>query len=58
MRASDGRFPADRAVYGLEYHNAWLERASHTIFDGNYFGTPAFNPRAGSILGPATGTPA
>ncbi|MES2443428.1 MAG: TonB-dependent receptor [Pseudomonadota bacterium] len=40
------------------YHNAWLERASHVVFDGNYFGTPAFNPRSGSILGPATGTPA
>jgi TonB-dependent receptor len=40
------------------YKNAWLERASHVILDGNYFGTPAFNPRTGSILGPADGTPA
>jgi TonB-dependent receptor len=41
-----------------EYHNAWLERASHAILDGNYFGTPAFFPRSGTILGPASGTPA
>jgi TonB-dependent receptor len=38
------------------YHNAWLEDASHAILDGNYFGTPAFNPRGSTILGPATGT--
>ncbi|WP_260600048.1 TonB-dependent receptor [Sphingomonas endolithica] len=40
------------------YRNAWLERASHVIFEGNYFGTPAFNPRTSSVLGPAPGTPA
>lgn len=32
------------------YTNAWLERASHAILDGNYFGTRAFNPRSGSVL--------
>lgn len=41
-----------------KYHNAWLERASHVIFDGNAYGTPAFNPRSGTILGAADGTPA
>ena len=41
-----------------QYHNAWLEHASHAILDGTYFGTPAFDPRSTSILGPATGTPA
>ena len=41
---------------GSKYHNAWLERASHAILDGNYFGTRAFNPRTSTILGPATGT--
>jgi TonB-dependent receptor len=41
-----------------EYHNAWLERASHAILDGTYFGTPAFFPRTGTIVGPADGTPA
>ena len=41
-----------------QYHNAWLERASHAILDGTYFGTPAYNPRATTILGPADGTPA
>lgn len=38
------------------YRNAWLERASHPILEGGYFGTPAFNPRTSSILGPADGT--
>jgi TonB-dependent receptor len=38
-----------------EYHNAWLERASHAILDGTYFGTPAFDPRASTILTPANG---
>ena len=41
-----------------KYHNSWLERASHVIFDGNAFGTPAFNPRTSTILGAADGTPA
>ncbi|HEY0747794.1 MAG TPA: TonB-dependent receptor [Steroidobacteraceae bacterium] len=39
------------------YHNKWLENASHAILDGTYFGTPAFDPRGSTILGPATGTP-
>ena len=38
------------------YRNAWLEDASHAMLDGTYFGTPAFNPRSSTILGPATGT--
>ncbi|MDT8757677.1 TonB-dependent receptor [Sphingomonas psychrotolerans] len=38
------------------YRNAWFERASHTILEGNYFGTPAFNPRTSTTLGPADGT--
>jgi len=38
------------------YHNAWLEDASHAILDGSYYGTPAFDPRSGTILGPADGT--
>ena len=38
------------------YHNAWLENASHAILDGTYFGTTAFDPRSTTILGPATGT--
>ncbi|QAY80024.1 TonB-dependent receptor [Sphingosinicella sp. BN140058] len=40
------------------YRNGWFERASHVILDGNYFGTPAFNPRTSSVLGPAPGSPA
>src|SRR3984957_12972877 len=32
------------------YHNKWLENASHAILDGTYYGTPAFDPRASSIL--------
>jgi TonB-dependent receptor len=39
-----------------KYHNAWLEDASHAILEGNYFGTPAFNPRTSTVLGPADGT--
>src|SRR4029077_18920458 len=38
------------------YRNAWPEAASHAILDGSYYGTPAFDPRGGSILRPATGT--
>ncbi|UIJ46965.1 TonB-dependent receptor [Sphingomonas cannabina] len=37
------------------YRNAWLERASHAILDGNYFGTRAFNPRSGSVLAGSKG---
>lgn len=39
-----------------KYHNAWLERASHAILDGNAYGTPAFNPRSSTILGAADGS--
>ena len=38
-----------------EYHNAWIEHASHAILDGNYFGTPAFDPRASSAFAGSTG---
>jgi TonB-dependent receptor len=38
------------------YRNKWLENASHAILDGSYFGTPAFDPRTTTILGPADGT--
>ena len=38
------------------YHNAWLENASHAILEGTYFGTSAFDPRGTTILAPATGT--
>ena len=41
-----------------QYHNAWLERASHAVLDGTYFGTPSFYPRASTVLGAADGTPA
>ncbi|MGN6270407.1 MAG: TonB-dependent receptor [Sphingomonas sp.] len=53
-----GTFRATVQYNDSQYHNAWLERASHAILDGSYYGTPAFNPRATSILGPADGTPA
>ena len=39
-----------------KYHNAWFERASHTIFDGTYYGSSAFRVRSSSILNPAPGT--
>jgi TonB-dependent receptor len=33
-----------------QYHNAWIEHASHAVLDGTYFGTPSFYPRASTIL--------
>ncbi len=36
------------------YHNAWLEDASHAKMEDGAFGTPAFNPRASSILAGAS----
>ncbi len=53
-----GNFRMTAQYNDSEYHNAWLERASHVILDGNYFGTPAFNPRATTALGRAPGTSA
>jgi TonB-dependent receptor len=41
-----------------QYHNAWLERASHTVFEGNYYGSSAFRVRNTTVLGPAPGTSA
>ncbi|MES1198806.1 MAG: TonB-dependent receptor [Pseudomonadota bacterium] len=38
------------------YKNAWLEDASHAILEGTYYGTPSFDPRGSTILGPADGT--
>jgi len=40
------------------YHNAWLENASHAILEGTYYGTPAFNPVASTILRPQMGSSA
>src|SRR6202166_1411051 len=37
------------------YHNKWLEDASHAVLDGSYYGTPAFNPRASSLLAGSSG---
>jgi TonB-dependent receptor len=53
--------PADTVLATVQYtdsvyHNAWLEDASHAILEGSYYGTPAFDPRGGTILGPAEGT--
>jgi TonB-dependent receptor len=38
-----------------EYHNAWIEHASHAILDGSYFGTPAFHPLGGSSFAGSSG---
>lgn len=38
-----------------QYHNAWIEHASHAILDGTYFGTPAFDPRGGSAFAGSSG---
>jgi len=51
----------DKTVLGTvqytdsSYHNSWLEDASHAILDGTYYGTPAFDPRASSILAGSSG---
>jgi TonB-dependent receptor len=37
------------------YHNKWLEDASHAVLDGSYYGTPAFDPRASSLLAGSSG---
>lgn len=50
-----GTLKASVQYIDSHYTNAWLERASHTIFDGNYFGTRAFNPRSGSVLAGSSG---
>ena len=39
-----------------DYKNAWLEDASHAVLEGNYYGSPAFNPRGSTVLGPADGS--
>lgn len=39
-----------------KYHNSWLERASHTMFENGAFGQPAFRPRNSTAIGPADGT--
>ena len=55
---NSGRFTLTAQYTDSKYHNAWLERASHVIFDGNAYGTQAFNPRSSTILGAADGSPA
>ncbi|OHT19085.1 TonB-dependent receptor [Edaphosphingomonas haloaromaticamans] len=51
-----GNFRATAQYTQSKYHNAWLERAAHTKFEGGYYGSSAFRPRASSNLGPAPGT--
>jgi TonB-dependent receptor len=51
----DGNLRATVQYIDSKYHNAWIEHASHAILDGSYFGTPAFNPRGGSILAGSSG---
>lgn len=53
---NEGTVRATLQYVDSHYRNAWLERASHAKLDGGYFGTPAFNPRTTTILGPADGT--
>lgn len=51
-----GNFRMTAQYNDSEYHNAWLERASHVMFENGAYGASAFNPRASTILGPASGT--
>ena len=50
-----GNLRATVQYINSKYHNAWIEHASHAILDGNYFGTPAFNPRNSSNLAGSSG---
>jgi TonB-dependent receptor len=52
---NSGNFRATVQYLDSEYHNAWIEHASHAILDGSYFGTPAFNPRASSAFAGSSG---
>jgi TonB-dependent receptor len=51
----DGTVRATVEYIDSKYHNAWIEHASHAVLDGNYYGTPAFNPRGTSILAGSQG---
>jgi TonB-dependent receptor len=51
----DGTVRATVQYLDSEYHNAWIEHASHAILDGTYFGTPAFDPRGSSIWAGSSG---
>lgn len=51
----DGHVRATVQYLDSEYHNAWIEHASHAILDGSYFGTPAFDPRSGSVFAGSSG---
>ncbi|HEX3423982.1 MAG TPA: TonB-dependent receptor [Sphingomicrobium sp.] len=50
-----GNVRANIQYLDSEYHNAWIEHASHAILDGTYFGTPAFDPRSGSLFSGSSG---
>lgn len=50
-----GNFRATVQYLDSEYHNAWIEHASHAILDGTYFGTPAFDPRGSSLFAGSSG---
>lgn len=52
---NSGNLEATVQYIDSRYTNAWLERASHAILDGNYFGTRAFNPRSGSVFAGSSG---
>lgn len=51
----DGNVRATVQYIDSQYHNAWIEHASHAILDGSYFGTPAFDPRSGSVFAGSSG---
>ena len=53
-----GNFRMTAQYNDSEYHNAWLERASHVIFQGDAYGKSAFYPRTSTFLGAAPGTSA
>jgi len=58
FESNDGSLRLTAQYTDSQYHNAWLERASHVVLEGGYYGSSAFRPRSTTILGPATGSPA
>ncbi len=52
---TSGNVRATAQYLDSEYHNAWIEHASHAVLDGSYFGTPSFYPRGGSVFAGSSG---
>src|SRR5258708_15335598 len=52
---TSGNVRATAQYLDSEYHNAWIEHASHAVLDGSYYGTPACHPLGGSSFAGSSG---